>query len=750
MRPIWAVARRELRALFDQPTAYILLVVFVAVNDALFFPQIGLGSFATLRPMFELLPWLMLVLVPAVTMRAIAEDTRSGVIEVVLAQPITEFELLLGKYLGQLLFLWIALALTLPVPVGLALGSRLQWGVTLAQYVGAALLIVGLAAVGVWASTITRNQVTAFIVGVAVMFLLILVGLDPLVVGMPPRVWAMVSSLGVRAHFMGIARGVIDLRDAIYFLSLAGLFLVLAYYALMGRRLTAHGTALRRLRLGTVLLVVGLIVVNLFGGNIGGRLDLTPGHAYTLSPATRRVLATLNDLVTIKLFESATLPTEVTPLKRDVNDLLSDYRAAAHGKVRLVVRDPTTDTAAAREARSLGIPPVQFNVVGRSELEVKEGYLGVAVQYAEASKTIPYVQQSNDLEYRLTAGIRSLTRKEKPVVGIAVASDHSATASGRAFTSIQQRLEQDYAVRSIMLPPDSTLRELKVLILVGSPDSLPGGRLDRLREFVDSGGGLLLMAGGMGLSAQAPLAMAHPVAWNPLLAPYGVMVRSDMVYDLASNEQVAMPTQYGQVLMAYPLWIRALSTRLSPLNAEIDALFLPWASTIDTTHAESGTVTPLFTTSRAGGARDNEMFLNPTQAFSRDSLKRRLVAVAVNPQAQKQGGKPAPAPRRGRIVVVGTADFAADRYARNGPEAAVFVQNAVDWLAQDETLIAIRSKDRSPPPLVFASTALRDAVRYGNVIGIPVLLVLAGAIRWWRRRAVTRREYRRPAEPRAA
>ena len=294
MRAVWTIARREVKALFDLPTAYILLVVFVAANDFLFFRQALMYGVASLRPMLDLLPWLFLFLVPAVTMRALAEDTRSGVIEVVLAQPITELELLLGKYVGQVLFLWLALGLTGAITLSLAAASHPQWGAAVAQYVGAALLAAGLAGVGVWASSVTRNQITAFITAVAVMFVLILVGLDPLLVGLPPRLGAVAAALGV-----------IDLRDAIYFLSLAAVFLVLAYFALMRRRLTARGAAIQRLRLGTVLLVLGLVVLNLFGRHIGGRLDLTPGKAYTLSPATRRLLGRLDDLVTIKLFASA-------------------------------------------------------------------------------------------------------------------------------------------------------------------------------------------------------------------------------------------------------------------------------------------------------------------------------------------------------------------------------------------------------------------------------------------------------------
>src|SRR5689334_5971460 len=383
--------------------------------------------------MLDFLPWLLLFLVPAVTMRALAEDSRSGTLEVVLAQPITELELLLGKYVGQLVFLLIALAITLTIPLGLALGTAPELGIVIAQYIGAGLLAAGLAAVGIWASSVTRNQITAFIVGVAVMFALILVGLDPLVVGLPPRLGAIAASLGVLSHFSGIDRGVIDLRDAVYFVTLAALFLLLAYVALVSRKLSSEGESRRRLRLGAGLLTAALIVVNLFGRHIAGRIDLTPGHSFTLSRATKTLLSSLPDLVTVKLFASDALPPEIAFLRRDVDDLLSDYRAAGRGKVKVVLVNPSADTAGRAEARTLGIPPVQFNVLGQAELQVKEGYLGIAVRYADGVKTIPFVQQTNDLEYRLTSDIRALTHPAKTPIAFGEIGDAAAARGQRSF-----------------------------------------------------------------------------------------------------------------------------------------------------------------------------------------------------------------------------------------------------------------------------------------------------------------------------
>jgi ABC-2 type transport system permease protein len=145
-----------------------------------------------------------------------------------------------------------------------------------------------------------------------------------------------------------MGRGVIDLRDVIYFLSLAGIFLALAYGALLSRKLAPATGTRARLRLGVAMLATSLVVVNLLGSYIGGRLDLTPGQAYTLSPATREIARNLDDLVTVKVFASKELPTEVALMKRDLDDLLHDLRSAGNGRIRVVERDPAEDPAAKR------------------------------------------------------------------------------------------------------------------------------------------------------------------------------------------------------------------------------------------------------------------------------------------------------------------------------------------------------------------------------------------------------------------
>ncbi len=730
---IWTIARREVKAMFDHPTGYVLLVVFVAVNAFMYFRQAFLIGEASLRPMLSLLPWVFLFFVPAVAMRTLAEDNRSGVLELVLAQPVTEFELLLGKFVGAVCFLWIGLALTLPIPLGLTLGAKLYWGPIIAQYAGAAMLALGLAGVGVWASSLTRSQITAFILAVAVMFVLILVGLDPLIVGLPPTLGAIAARLGVLSHFENIARGVIDLRDAIYFFSLAGVFLSLAYGALLGRKLSRNGAARGRLRLGVLLTAAILVVVNLLGNYINGRLDLTPGHAYTLSSGTKEIVGRLPDLVTITEFASNQLPTSAALLKQDVNDLLRDLQSASHGKLRVLYRDPTNNPAARNDAQSLGIEPVQFNVVGNASLQVKDGYLGLAIQYQGKSQTIPFVSQTSDLEYRLASAIQSLTRTSKPTIAL-FDGESGPTASIEAF---QKQLNKSYTVKSFTLT-DSTVPSPKTrtMVLIGAPDSLPAAAAKRFAAFFNRGGSALVLASGMQPNSQMPYAMPRPVGWNSMLAPFGVSIPSNMVYDLASNEIIPVPSSMGQVLTRYPFFMHAQSTGQSVVNQQVDNVLLTWASSVDTTKKAGYAITPLLISSRGGGTLTGEASINPTRSYPQTNLGTQLLAVQVAPAASKH------ATVRGRVIVVGNNDFVTDRIAQHAPENLDFALNAVDWLTQNEALISIRSKNPNPPALAFTSAGTRDAVKYFNVIGVPVLLVLAGLMVLARRRRKTREPYR--------
>jgi ABC-2 type transport system permease protein len=231
MNPTLAIARRELASYFATPVAYVFIVIFLAMAGALTFYLGGLyeRGQADLQPFFAFHPWLYLFLVPAVSMRLWSEERKSGSIELLLTLPVTMWQAVLGKFLAAWAFIGIALVLTFPMWITVNYLGEPDNGVILTSYLGSLLMAGGFLAIGACLSAATRNQVVAFILTVVVCFLLLLAGF-PLVLDfiralLPAVLVDAVASLSFLTHFNAISRGVIDLRDLLFFLLTIGVWL---------------------------------------------------------------------------------------------------------------------------------------------------------------------------------------------------------------------------------------------------------------------------------------------------------------------------------------------------------------------------------------------------------------------------------------------------------------------------------------------------------------------------------------------
>ena len=231
MRNVALILRRELASYFATPLAYVFILIFLVLANAFTFYVGGffqLGQ-ADLRPFFMFHPWLYLFLIPALTMKLWAEERKSGSIELLMTLPVKVWEAVLGKYLAAWIFTGIALALTFPIWITVNYLGSPDNGVIFASYLGSLLLAGGFLAIGSCMSALTRNQVVAFILGVAACFVLLLAGyplvLDAFRGWAPQTLIEAVASLSMLTHFQSITRGVLEARDILYFAMLIGFFL---------------------------------------------------------------------------------------------------------------------------------------------------------------------------------------------------------------------------------------------------------------------------------------------------------------------------------------------------------------------------------------------------------------------------------------------------------------------------------------------------------------------------------------------
>jgi len=225
-RHIWTVAKREMVGYFASPVAYVFIVIYLLLNG---FFTFMLGGFfergeASLNAFFVWHPWLYLFLVPAAGMRLWSEERRQGTMELLLTMPITAWQAIVGKFLASWLFLMLALALTFPVIITVSYLGNPDMGAILAGYLGSILLAGAYLAVACMTSAMTRNQVISFILSVVICFFLILAGWEPvtnlLVRWAPEWLVSTVASFSVMPHFASFQRGVVDLRDILFFTSL--------------------------------------------------------------------------------------------------------------------------------------------------------------------------------------------------------------------------------------------------------------------------------------------------------------------------------------------------------------------------------------------------------------------------------------------------------------------------------------------------------------------------------------------------
>ena len=227
----WAISKRELRAYFTTPLAYVFIVIFVALNGvtAFYFGALFDRGQADMQPLFGFLPWLYLFLIPAVAMRLWAEERKAGTLELLMTLPVSTFDAVFGKFLAAWIFAGIALSLTFPVWITVNYLGDPDNGVIIASYLGGFLMAGSYLAIGGFVSAMTRNQVIAFVIGAAVIFLFMMSGLE--LVQSAFRGWApdlgidLVRSFSFLVHYDAIIRGVIDVRDMIFFISIIGVFL---------------------------------------------------------------------------------------------------------------------------------------------------------------------------------------------------------------------------------------------------------------------------------------------------------------------------------------------------------------------------------------------------------------------------------------------------------------------------------------------------------------------------------------------
>ena len=430
MSEITHVARKELWGFFASPVAYIFLGAFLVVNLFVFFwvETFFARNLADARPLFEWMPVLLIFLAAALTMRMWSEERRAGTLESLLTLPVSPARLVLGKFLSALGLVAIALALTLPLPVTVAMLGPLDWGPVLGAYLATLLLAAAYISIGLFVSARTDNPIVSLIGSTLLCGAFYLLGSSALTGLFGHAGGELLKLLGSGSRFESITRGVIDLRDLYFYLSIVGVFLTLNVYILERLRWAgdkAKPELHRRWAIVTALFAANFLAGNLWLQQIGwARADITQGRVYSISEATRNYLAQLQEPLVIRGYFSAQTHPLLAPLVPQLRDLLREYEIAGSGKVRVEFVDPLENPELEREAgEKYGIRPVAFQTASKYQAAVVNSYFDILVRYGGEYEKLGFrdlieikASGETDLDVRLRNPEYDLTRTIKKVL----------------------------------------------------------------------------------------------------------------------------------------------------------------------------------------------------------------------------------------------------------------------------------------------------------------------------------------------
>jgi ABC-2 type transport system permease protein len=499
MDKILRVMRKEFSAFFASPIAFIFLGTFLAVTLFIFFwvETFFARNIADVRPLFEWMPVLLIFLVAAITMRMWSEERRAGTLEFLLTSPVRPIYFVLGKFLACLALVATALALTLPLPISVSFLGQFDWGPIIGGYIAALFLAAAYIAIGLFVSARSENQIVSLILTVVVCSLFYLLGSSPLTDLFGNRGAELLQLLGSGSRFESITRGVIDLRDLYYYLSLVGLFLALNVLTLEWLRWAgnARNTSHKQWGFLTGLLVANFLAANLWLAPMGwARADITEGNIYSISDATRGYLAQLREPLLIRGYFSAQTHPLLAPLVPQLRDLMKEYEIAGKGNVRVEIVDPADDPKLEQEAgEKYNIEPMPFQIASKYQAAVVSSYFDILVQYGDQYEILGFRDlieyKASGAEMDIDVTLRNpeydLTQAIKKVL-------YAYQAAGQLFSNIEQQVTLKAYISADQTLPEPLIDFKKSLLEIGDELKKEGGDKFQL-EVVDpnAGGGEL-------------------------------------------------------------------------------------------------------------------------------------------------------------------------------------------------------------------------------------------------------------------
>jgi ABC-2 type transport system permease protein len=628
MRNILTITRRELASYFNSAIAYIYLIVFIAINNGLFMMQYFVNARADMAGFFDSLPLVLVIFIPAITMRLWAEDKRENTFEMLLTFPMKPYQLVIGKFFASLIFYAIALASTLTIPLIVRLTGTPDSGAIIGGYLGSFLIGVVFLSVGIFISGLASEQIVAFVLTALTCFGLFFLGteffatfIDGWVAGLGTF---LKKYIGAAVHYSNFSKGIINIWDIAYFAVTASIFLMLNGFYLEGRLRPKS----KMVFAGAVCTcVAGIICLNwLLGDMAVGRFDITENKLYTVSDGSKRIMKGLKVPVSVSFYVTPAdkMPTSFKTIEKDIAGKLEELKLNSQGKFNYrvfhieaskLMEKPDAATGQGGAAGSLentlqekGIVPFQVESIDKDAVGLKLVYAAMTISYKENNdEVLPRLMPQNlpDLEYMLFSRIAKLTREEKPKIAVYAPLKKNDNPLMRVGSEDQKEdqykdlvplmVNNGYDARRTTISETDPLPEQANILLVLNPGSLNSRQLFEINKFLYHGGTVMIAAQGYeyqfeiaGSNGVKVAAQKLPLEINKLINAWGISINEDMLLD--ENTQIIQINtgRVGPFAMSIPIKIPnqiAIAPEnfngSSDLLSRLPSLLYLWGSSLD-------------------------------------------------------------------------------------------------------------------------------------------------------------------------
>ena len=718
-RVIFAVLERELASYFSTPTGYVFITLFVFLSAMAAFWQerFFATNLANLDQLNRFFPYLLIFLVPAISMGLWAEEKKQGTEELLLTLPATDLQIVLGKYLAAVSIYSVALVFSLSHVVVLCWLGSPDPGLMFSTYLGYWLMGAALLTAGMLASALTDNLTVAFILGAVFCSVpVFLSSAGAILTGAPQR---LAEKLSVVEQFRDLSTGVITPGPLVYFTTFAAAALYLNMLLLGNRRWMTGGKApWMRGHVFARSAALGVIVASatLLASSSTMRLDVTSEQIHSLSPETKRLLRSLNPRqpVFIQAYFSPDVPRSYVEARSSLVAMLREFQAVSNGGVDVRIVETVKYSPQAREAQErFGIKPFRVPATEESARVMNEIFLGLAFTSGSEEFVIPFFDRGLPAEYELMRSIRVVSRAKRKKIGILNTPaklfgglDYQSRSQAPEW-SIVAELRKQYEVTQVS--PDGDYPEDLDALMVTTPSALTQPQVDRLTAYVARGKPVLLLVDPMPAFdlALAPQESSSKTDLHGLMDLLGVAWQSNRIAWDNYNPHPQLKSLPKEVV-----FVGRGFNQKDPITAGLQDLVLLYPGVLK--QQGTGPFEPLLKTSKDSGlVRWDQV------------VERSMFGVAINedaPHIPDEGRHVLAARIQGKgsrepvnAIVIADADLMSEQFfelRRRGVENlnfdnVTFLLNCVDQLAGDPSFIALRK--RRPKERTLAAVEARTA-----------------------------------------